>query len=338
MGKKNNQIIYQEVTYFSGRALCKEFNFPYNTYLARKRKGWSLEKIFNTPVEKRCGRCRQGNSTTYQKITYANEKEMCKALSFDYELYKYRKRKGWSLEKIFNTSVGNSIVYQGIIYSSERKMCKALNINYNLFSNRFHTLKWSLEDALTIPKNMSLGEYRIKESLERRQIRYKYNKTLKTIFKEFKLDVPWEEFIDVLYNDLKTKGITTWSKETIGKLRPDFVLYKDENNKIIGIIEFDGKQHFGLIEHFIKTIQQFIYRCDCDTAKNKFFEFMSLPLLRIRYDQVDLIEPILDDFLAHPEEYISKKHNPYLTEEEYWTELYDTFKKLDNDDLGYNPS
>jgi hypothetical protein len=51
-------------------------------------------------------------------------------------------------------------------------------------------------------------------------------------------------------------------------------------------------------------------------------------MLRIRDDQINLINEMVDDFLTHPENYITK-HNTYLTEEEYWAPLIENYGNLD---------
>ena len=46
------KIEYNDIPYDSISALCNELNFPYNVFIARRRKGWSVEKILHTPLRK----------------------------------------------------------------------------------------------------------------------------------------------------------------------------------------------------------------------------------------------------------------------------------------------
>ena len=99
----------------------------------------------------------------------------------------------------------------------------------------------------------------------------------------------------------------------------DFAIFKDD--KLIGIIEFDGEQHFHIKsfgsqnkEKITKNFKDTQLR---DTIKNKYCEENNIPLLRIKYTQFDMIEEILNDFLEKPTNYI-KNHFYNLTNEEYY--------------------
>lgn len=82
----------------------------------------------------------------------------------------------------------------------------------------------------------------------------------------------------------------------------------------VGFIEFDGKQHFeenkmcGGKFGLLKIHEN-------DIWKNSFCQ-NRLPLLRIKYNQVDDIEMILDDFLLHSEKYMNH-------EKAEWDAYYD---------------
>lgn len=59
---------------------------------------------------------------------------------------------------------------------------------------------------------------------------------------------------------------------------------------------------------------------NADFAKNALWEYLNIPLLRIRYDQIDCIDEMVTDLIDHPDRYITR-HNTFLTEEEYWVPL-----------------
>ena len=81
------------------------------------------------------------------------------------------------------------------------------------------------------------------------------------------------------------------------RLRFDFIL-RDENNNIIRIIEFDGRQHlvgpdtnyWGHTSDTLETIQE------KDQIKNDFCSIYNIPLVRIPYTHVNLIT--LEDLLG----------------------------------------
>lgn len=84
-----------------------------------------------------------------------------------------------------------------------------------------------------------------------------------------------------------------------GKLYFDFGIY--DENSLKGVIEYDGKQHFekvrfnGMSEE--KANQAFIDGQRRDSIKNLFCKSNNIPLLRIKYDELENMEDILIKFL-----------------------------------------
>lgn len=109
--------------------------------------------------------------------------------------------------------------------------------------------------------------------------------------------------------------------------RVDFtVVLSDVINKCEDIgeieIEFDGEFHFRvLLNH--NGLAQLLTQHSRDLEKNAFCEEMGFPLLRIRYNQVNQIEVLVDDILQNPHKYI-KEHNPEWST--YYQETYDSIK------------
>lgn len=69
---------------------------------------------------------------------------------------------------------------------------------------------------------------------------------------------------------------------------------------------------------FFKTFEDFALSGNRDSAKNIFAEVNGIPLLRIRYDQIEekMVKEMIDDLLSNPQKYISQ-HNTFLSNEEY---------------------
>ena len=65
------------------------------------------------------------------------------------------------------------------------------------------------------------------------------------------------------------------------KLKYDFGIY-DDNNNLLGLIEYDGIQHTKPIE-FFGGEDGFKYLQECDTIKNNYATQHNIPLLRINY-------------------------------------------------------
>lgn len=79
------------------------------------------------------------------------------------------------------------------------------------------------------------------------------------------------------------------------KLSYDFAILDDKNN-VLGLIEFQGRQHYEPIEYFGGQ-EQFEYQQMRDRIKREYCKTNSIPLLEIPYYKQDNINQILDDFI-----------------------------------------
>ena len=119
----------------------------------------------------------------------------------------------------------------------------------------------------------------------------------------------------IIFNYLKNADISFEAQKTIYYSDGTWGFIDYFTNK--GAIEFDGRQHFQSIDYFggrngLKS------NLERDKKKNDYCKKEGIPLLRIRYDQIDEIEKILDNFISNPTFYIDR-YNPYLTNEEYYS-------------------
>ena len=100
------------------------------------------------------------------------------------------------------------------------------------------------------------------------------------------------------------------------KLTCDFVLFLDS----MVFIEYDGEFHFKILSPGDKGFLTLFEQHSRDLLKDSHCEDEKIPLLRIRYDQQDLIDELLDDLLLNPPKYVLQ-HNPqwetYYAESEY---------------------
>lgn len=83
--------------------------------------------------------------------------------------------------------------------------------------------------------------------------------------------------------------------KNINSLRFDFQVYKEGN--LLCMIEYDGEQHFELVNHFGGE-EGFKKRQHNDQIKNAFCKDNNIPLIRIPYWEFDNIEAILEKELA----------------------------------------
>ena len=119
------------------------------------------------------------------------------------------------------------------------------------------------------PKNMSRGAHKINE----------YLKQLNITFKR-----------EAIFEDLK--GINE------GYLRYDFMIEKDDK-KIF--IEFDGQQHYQPVKFCgisaEKALENYKITRTHDRIKNDYCKDNSFEILRIKYDQIDISNEMIDAFL-----------------------------------------
>ena len=83
------------------------------------------------------------------------------------------------------------------------------------------------------------------------------------------------------------------------------------------LIEFDGKQHFTVVEKW-GDLEGYIYRRQKDIIKNSFANENQIPLLRIRYDQINDITLHINHALNNPNFYL-KRLNKHLSNTEYYS-------------------
>ena len=303
-------------TFNSLNEMAKYWHISRQSYCDRIKAGMTIEEALTTPKRGESWTCFDhfGNE-------YASEASMCQHYHISKCTYRQRISHGMSVHDALTmppktTNKKKSVLYNGQRYASLDELCTAKNMNINTVHKRINR-GWSLQEALTIPKNMYIGEYRVAECLKRHNVTFYHDCTIKTIFKELHVDVDWNDFLTALQEELSERGIE-WTKQRIARLRPDFVLY--ENNGITGVIEFDGEQHQHIVEYFFKTLEQFMRLVNSDFIKQSLWEYMNIPMLHIRHDQIDMIDEIVEDFLAHPDEYITN-HNPFLNEYEYYAPM-----------------
>ncbi len=312
--------------YHTQKEMCATYGINHATLTKRLKMGWTLEMALTKPTNT--------PACDHMGILYKDFLTMCKNYGISPTTYLNRTIKlGWDIEKALLTPIGAirpdrkpCVDHLGNPFHSIIDMCKTYGISYNRYNRRI-SIGWTKEEALTIPRNMYIGEYRVSECLKRLNIQFYHDCPIKTIFTALNIPVDWNDFLHVLQHNLELAGYH-WSKKKIQKLRPDFVLYTDDNSKIRGAIEFDGEQHQNFMEFFFKSIKEFYMRNNADFVKQSLWEYLNIPMLRIRYDQIDMIDTMVTDFINNPQNYIHN-HNTYLSEDEYWAPLQKEKTKIE---------
>lgn len=106
----------------------------------------------------------------------------------------------------------------------------------------------------------------------------------------------------------------------------DIVIYENQSfNSIIGIIEYDGTQHFipsTLYQDRTISASDVLKRTQRhDQIKNEFCMKNHIPMLRIKYNQINF-EELITLFLKNPSNFINW-YNPFLNFEEYYNGYID---------------
>lgn len=303
--------------------MCSFYGIKRKSYERRIERGWSKEAALTTPVAQysnvlydhlgneypsKAALCRAYNigTTTFDmrmqlnwsleealtgKVYYdhlgnefSSTKEMCDYYNISSELYQDRMTKGWTMEKALTEPKQDLSVYDhlGNKYTTQGEMCKAYDISFEVYLARLNKLGWSLEDALTISVDEHDSYYEIltKKYLQRKNIDFKFQ--------------------DTSHNCVSSGG---------KRSRFDFSIPD------VGLIEVDGEGHFRPISNwnFEKAVRD-------DTLKTAYCEEHNIPLLRIRYDQMQdgTYADLIADFIENPAAYITT-HNR-LSEAEYYAE------------------
>ena len=82
-------------------------------------------------------------------------------------------------------------------------------------------------------------------------------------------------------SEYKIEDFSNYSRFDIG--------IKDENNKLIGLIEYDGEQHFRPVEIFGGE-EKYKIQIERDERKNKYCKEHNIPLLRIPYTDYEKLD------------------------------------------------
>lgn len=159
----------------------------------------------------------------------------------------------------------------------------------------------------------SCGERKVSHFLNEYHIAYIQNKTIGKV---------WKWYYKAKKHSIEYKSHLA----LVQHKRYDFVL-QNNKNEIFAIIEFDGTQHFSYNAFFTRSVKQYLSRCFEDHLKNRFAEEHQIPLLRIKYDQINQVEEAIADLLKNPQNYL-KNHAFHMSDKEYWSELQNTIQTL----------
>ncbi len=294
----------------SATEMCRYYGVDQSVYKRRRQLGWSIEDALFLGHKTTGKECYDHKGNRYESIA-----ELCRAYGINFSTYKGRRRYNWSMEDLLTTIVGNECYdHKGNKYVSFKEMCEAYGVSYVRFLKRIGSYGWTIEEALTIPRNCSLGEARITSYLDKHNIEYYHDITIKRLFKELNCMALYQQYMVILASKLQEHGYDI-SIQRLSSMRFDFSLIR--HNNLFAFIEFDGEQHFKWVDMFFDSLEQFVERQGADKLKTAFSDTAHIPLLRIRFDQVESIPYMIDDLLKNPHNYI-KSHNTFLTNDEYW--------------------
>lgn len=93
----------------------------------------------------------------YNSVDYASYAELCRAYGVKEELFRSRKKSGYSVHDSLTGEgvslnlgerAGKKVIYKGVEYSSQKELCLAYNVSYHAFKKR-KGKGWSIEECLT---------------------------------------------------------------------------------------------------------------------------------------------------------------------------------------------
>ena len=308
-------------TWDTKQQMCDFYGIKYKTYMYRIRHGMSEYEALTESV---------GTSITAPNgIIYKSEAKMCEAYNISYVAYKARLYRGWTFEQALLTPLTISD-HLGHEFNSIKEMCAFYEIAESTYRNR-KSRKLSLAEILTTPSQKQSYEdhngkmfpsvyamtlaYNIPYSTFRHRLSVGWN--LKDAL-EISVEEAFSSYEILLMNYLRECNKSFTFQDTShdcvssgGKRsRFDFAIPD------VGLIEIDGEGHFRQISNwnFEKTVRD-------DTLKTVYCENNNIPLLRVRYDQMQdgTYAELVEDFINNPATYIMQ-HNKYLSEKEYYAE------------------
>lgn len=106
----------------------------------------------------------------------------------------------------------------------------------------------------------------------------------------------YEELIKDYLTLNKINFIYNYSNEELKKKSFDFAIL-NENNEIIGLIEFDGEQHDK--KKFNMTDKEFDLQKKSDKFKDNYAKKHKIPLTRIKYKNKNNYKKIIEEFLIN---------------------------------------
>ncbi len=218
------------------------------------------------------------------------------------------------IERMMIANGNENTDHLGNKFNSIAEKCKHWHIPMHTYRARIDS-GWTELEALTCPTQMSISEYRIHNYLSNASINHKFNVSLFNVFNSNNLKGRYKngEIKKICQTISLGKEFTC---KSLGSLKYDFVIF-DKNNKLDYIIEFDGLQHFKEIDVFHKSNQDFQYRLFLDKLKEQFAQEFDIPIFRIRYDQINEYDKILETIINQKDKY-NGEHNPLIPNKKYW--------------------
>ena len=129
-------------------------------------------------------------------------------------------------------------------------------------------------------------------------------------------EATWSSGEDMIKKYLKSQNIEFSFQHYVREIRKRFDFSVEWNQQLV-FIEFDGEQHFKVINRW-KGKKGYLDRRKADIKKNEYCCKNEIPLLRIRFDQAYMMPEMIKDFLEDPTKY-ALQFNTYLTNEEYYS-------------------
>lgn len=136
----------------SQNALCKHYKISAGEFKRRiNEMGWSLQKALTTPTKKSAN----NKVCDHEGREFKSIKALCEHYGISRYVYKHRKKRNWSLEKILTTPMGQTcghviIDHEGREFESIEALCRHYGITTSLYRNRIG-YNWPLEKICTTP-------------------------------------------------------------------------------------------------------------------------------------------------------------------------------------------
>ena len=132
------EIYFEDKHFKSTLELCNQYNVRYNTFMKRKRRGWSLyECVYGKPKKEKLNKNQRDYSFDYSGQHFKSYRAFCKHYDINYFTFMRYKNKGHSIEESLKMCESHYFVY-GKKFKTITEICEYFHINRSTVNKYYY--------------------------------------------------------------------------------------------------------------------------------------------------------------------------------------------------------